>query len=187
MNMMKSALFILLMILLSSFVSGCSLINPSTVEQNGDSVTEEMEDQGVSTGDYDGVSLPNDGESIIIDHTTTDINKIPAEWLEKARESVVFFYGHTSHGSQLITGAEFLRDQVDASLFGVTTEWQAVPGQTDPASLRVADDGDWAWEPDDFLRRARVSLMRMMMPMFSCGRGAGNNRRRATRCSSIWI
>ncbi len=158
MNKMKSTIFILMMLSLSILASGCSLINPSSVEEYGDSFSEEKKDQEVSTGVHDGISLPNNAESIIIDHTTTDINKIPAEWLEKVRENVVFFYGHTSHGSQLITGAEFLRDQVDASMFGFTTEWQAVPDQTEPPSLRVADDGDWVWEPDDFLRRARTSL-----------------------------
>ncbi|MBN2102518.1 hypothetical protein JW835_00590 [bacterium] len=41
---------------------------------------------------------------IIIDHTCTDINKIPVSAIESAKDSLHIAYDHTSHGSQLITG-----------------------------------------------------------------------------------
>jgi hypothetical protein len=88
----------------------------------------------------------------------TDISLIPVEWLEAARTGVAVLYGHTSHGSQLVTGAEFLRDQIDPVLYNFRSEWQAFPGQTDPPALLVVDDDDWAWEPDNFLERARGYL-----------------------------
>jgi hypothetical protein len=103
-------------------------------------------------------ALPTPSGTVIIDHTTTDINLIPAVWLEAARTSVVILYGHTSHGSQLVTGAEFLRDQVDPVLYNFRSEWQALPGQSDPPALLVINDDDWAWEPDNFLDRARGYL-----------------------------
>jgi hypothetical protein len=40
----------------------------------------------------------------IIDHSSTDLSKIPLEWINKAKENLHIAYGHTSHGSQLITG-----------------------------------------------------------------------------------
>ena len=42
---------------------------------------------------------------IIINHTSTDINKIPDSWLQKAK-TLTLHYAHTSHGSQLLSGAD---------------------------------------------------------------------------------
>jgi hypothetical protein len=46
--------------------------------------------------------------TIIIDHTTTDISKIPPYWINKAKELLRLSYGHTSHGSQLVSGMDKL-------------------------------------------------------------------------------
>ena len=43
-------------------------------------------------------------QPIIIDHTNTDITAIPQTWIESAKQSLHIAYGHTSHGSQLISG-----------------------------------------------------------------------------------
>ncbi|MEN8118830.1 MAG: hypothetical protein ABFS35_00695 [Bacteroidota bacterium] len=40
----------------------------------------------------------------IFDHGNLDISKIPAEWINSAKDKLHIAYGHTSHGSQLITG-----------------------------------------------------------------------------------
>ncbi|MBP1658842.1 MAG: hypothetical protein H6P95_34 [Candidatus Aminicenantes bacterium] len=42
--------------------------------------------------------------SIIVDHACTKIEKIPGEWIEKAKKTLHIAYGFTSHGSQLVTG-----------------------------------------------------------------------------------
>jgi hypothetical protein len=47
-------------------------------------------------------------EPIIIDHTCTNIFNIPVEAVTKAKQKLVIAYGHTSHGSQIITGMEGL-------------------------------------------------------------------------------
>ena len=52
-------------------------------------------------------ALADDG-AIIIDHTCTDIGAIPSEWIERARQNLRVSYGHTSHGSQIVTGMEVL-------------------------------------------------------------------------------
>jgi hypothetical protein len=43
-------------------------------------------------------------EAIIIDHTTTDLSKIPDEYITKAKQDLHIFFGHTSHGSQITEG-----------------------------------------------------------------------------------
>jgi hypothetical protein len=41
---------------------------------------------------------------MIIDHTSIKLEKIPVEWINKAKANLHIAYGHTSHGSQLIDG-----------------------------------------------------------------------------------
>lgn len=45
---------------------------------------------------------------LIIDHTTRDITAIPQSWIEKAKTDLRIYYGHTSHGSQLVSGMNSL-------------------------------------------------------------------------------
>jgi hypothetical protein len=49
-------------------------------------------------------------QPVIIDHTCTDINKIPQQWIKAAKSNLNISYGHTSHGSQLVTGINAIRD-----------------------------------------------------------------------------
>lgn len=42
--------------------------------------------------------------AIIADHTTCDLASIPPEWISAAKARLRIWYGHTSHGSQIITG-----------------------------------------------------------------------------------
>ena len=50
-------------------------------------------------------------QGIIIDHNCTDISRIPDSWLNQVKGNLRVHYAHTSHGSQLITGAETLESQ----------------------------------------------------------------------------
>jgi uncharacterized repeat protein (TIGR01451 family) len=43
-------------------------------------------------------------QAIIIDHTHAHLDQVPAYWIEQAQTQLYIFYGHTSHGSQLMTG-----------------------------------------------------------------------------------
>jgi len=56
---------------------------------------------GPGTGD-DPDPFPT-GE-IIVDHTCCDITAIPEAAIDSAKSKLVIAYGHTSHGSQLVTG-----------------------------------------------------------------------------------
>ncbi len=50
--------------------------------------------------------LPPATGAILIDHTCTDVTRIPEYWLEQAKQ-LTLHYAHTSHGSQLVTGVEW--------------------------------------------------------------------------------
>jgi len=49
-------------------------------------------------------------EAIIIDHTCTELSQIPDGWIEEAKSDLHIAYQHTSHGSQLITGMNALKN-----------------------------------------------------------------------------
>jgi uncharacterized repeat protein (TIGR01451 family) len=66
-----------------------------------------------------GAASPEDGgqtvesqssQPIIIDHTCTDLSKVPESWIEQAKDQLRLCYGHTSHGSQPVSGMRVLRD-----------------------------------------------------------------------------
>jgi hypothetical protein len=47
-------------------------------------------------------------EIIYIGNNATNINRIPAQWIDSAKSKLRIAYGHTSHGSQLISGMQGL-------------------------------------------------------------------------------
>ena len=46
---------------------------------------------------------------IIIDHTSTDLSMVPDTWIEAAKAQFKASYGHTSHGSQIVTGMNLIK------------------------------------------------------------------------------
>ncbi|HOD70076.1 MAG: Bacterial Ig-like domain (group 2) [Deltaproteobacteria bacterium ADurb.BinA179] len=54
--------------------------------------------------------LPPLSSALVVDHTCTDLNAIPEDWINAARESLCIAYGHTSHGSQIISGMSALAE-----------------------------------------------------------------------------
>jgi hypothetical protein len=53
--------------------------------------------------------------AIIVDHNCTNLGSIPVDWINSAKAILHIAYGHTSHGSQLITGMDGL------------AEWKGLP------------------------------------------------------------
>ena len=47
-------------------------------------------------------------QAIIIDHTCTDISKIPDSWITQVKKMLKIHYAHTSHGEQITVGLEQL-------------------------------------------------------------------------------
>ena len=66
-------------------------------------------------------------QPVIIDHTCTDINKIPQQWIKAAKSNLNISYGHTSHGSQLVTGINAIRD-FKGSPYDFTYSTSVFPG-----------------------------------------------------------
>ena len=57
------------------------------------------------------VAAPAAAQSpLVIDHTCADIDQIPTQWLDAARDLAIH-YGHTSHGSQIVSGLNYLAGQ----------------------------------------------------------------------------
>jgi len=66
-----------------------------------------------TTGDYSnpGTFSPpwrTIQHAIIINHTCTNLPQIPEAWVTAAKDNLHIAYGHTSHGSQIITGMDGL-------------------------------------------------------------------------------
>lgn len=91
-------------------------------------------------------------ESIIIDHTCTDITQISEYWLEKAKELTIH-YAHTSHGSQINSGILNLESQDSKYSVVIRTSSSAgLPPVEDPLALRMYDGNppETYISPDDY-------------------------------------
>lgn len=100
--------------------------------------------------------------AIIIDHTTTDLTRVPPTWLDAARNLLRLSYGHTSHGSQLVSGMSYLFSLNPSLAFNTN-------GAIQPGALSLADytpTGDLG-SPD---RTTWASLTRTYLG------GSGGNR-----------
>jgi hypothetical protein len=56
-------------------------------------------------------------DAVIIDHNCTDLDKIPSEFITKSKNGFRLGYGHTSHGSQIVSGMNLLKDFDDLYSF----------------------------------------------------------------------
>ncbi len=98
------------------------------------------------------------GGAVIADHTSTELSQIPAEWIEQAKERVVWVYGSTSHGTQLWTGAEYLSGSVDPPRYAFAKDWWDPPDQGGQPRLAMGYDDGWSWDADGFIETARDML-----------------------------
>jgi len=95
---------------------------------------------------------PPPAASTIINHTCTDIAKIPAAWIQQARADLRIGYGHTSHGSQPVTGIMALRDQKNSAYDFSYSDWGLQPGiflndywGNDGGAEDLGHENDLAW------------------------------------------
>jgi uncharacterized repeat protein (TIGR01451 family) len=72
------------------------------------------------------------GGAIIIDHTCTDLSKIPAYWIEQAKDLSIH-YAHTSHGGQIPTGLTKL-ESVNATYDYARVYAGGSPPSSDPCA-----------------------------------------------------
>jgi len=92
-------------------------------------------------------------QPIIIDHTCTDLSQIPQERIDLAKQNLRLAYGHTSHGSQIVTGMEVLTWSSDLYAFnwdgdgGALSLYDTVP----EGDLGSPDRVTWASLTQDML------------------------------------
>jgi len=139
----------------------------------------------LSWGMTTGALLAQTRQPIIVDHTCTDISKIPDYWLERAR-ALTLHYGHTSHGSQIVSGVEALKKEsprynVAIKEGGNTASLPAVQG-----ALRIFDGNppdtyitpELYWSTAEGLQRTRsvanTSLFNFSMWSW-CGQQSSNS------------
>ncbi len=69
-------------------------------------------------------------EPIIIDHTCTVLEEIPEEWIVAAKDQLRLSYGHSSHGTQPVTGMQVLmEDPIHGGLYDFTDDGTIVDGE----------------------------------------------------------
>ena len=88
--------------------------------------------------------------AIVADHGAAGAGAVPPEWREQAAQAIVWAYGSTSHGTQVWTGAEYLKALSGSSAYPFERDWHAVPLQADPPRLLMAYDSGWSWDPGAF-------------------------------------
>ncbi len=59
---------------------------------------------GIALGLAAACSALAAGQGIVIDHSCADLSRVPASWASQAKASFRVWYGHTSHGSQIVSG-----------------------------------------------------------------------------------
>jgi hypothetical protein len=114
--------------------------------------------QGAQTTFLPFQSKASLSQAIIINHTSRDVSLIPAEWIQAAKQDVVWSYGSTSHGTQLWAGAEYLSSYVDPPAYNFLKVWMIPPDQGNPNYLRMGYDSGWSWNAAAFLDTARNML-----------------------------
>jgi uncharacterized repeat protein (TIGR01451 family) len=112
------------------------------------------------------------GQTIIIDHTTADISKIPPYWIEQAKALLRASYGHTSHGSQLVSGMSVFT----TSLYAYNTDGSVEAGvfslddYTPEGDLGAPDRTTWATLTRDYLNSTTAPGNNRNLVMWSwCG------------------
>ena len=88
--------------------------------------------------DGNPTSMPS--TDLIFDHQHTNLSRVPAEWINTAKQTLRIAYGHTSHGSQIVTGLGALATGL-GSPYAFTSSWGYEPGYfLNDSGIEGADD-----------------------------------------------
>ena len=97
-------------------------------------------------------------QPIIADHTCTDLSEVPEYWIEQAKQNLRLSYGHTSHGSQPITGMDVLMaDPSNSGLYdfnkngAIVSDTLSIADRTPSGDLGNPDRTTWATRTRDYL------------------------------------
>jgi len=112
--------------------------------------------------------------ALIIDHTTTDITQIPVSYIEAAKANLRLSYGHTSHGSQLVSGLSYWRTVYPSYNYNTTGAIQAdilsLDDYTPAGDLGNPDRETWATRTREYLNSSTPPGNNRNLVMWSwCG------------------
>ena len=124
---------------------------------------------------------PKPTASTVIDHTCTDTGKIPPTWIEKARTLLRVGYGHTSHGSQPVSGMVAFRGSNGSAYYFSYSDWGLQPGiflndywGNEGGADDLGYDGDLGWRAATIEMLARSGNDRNVVAWSWCG-GVSDN------------
>jgi len=92
-------------------------------------------------------------DAIIIDHNCTDLSQIPGEWINQSKAMFNMSYGHTSHGSQIVSGMNVIKNSA-GSLY-----WWDRDGTQGGLSLHDRTPSGDLGNPDRYTWEARTRAM----------------------------
>lgn len=97
-------------------------------------------------------------QALIVDHEAVLLfDMIPDIYLEKAKELTIH-YGHTSHGSQIIAGLNYLESMIDYVKYNVEINDRTpdrtpnLPAEVNPPALRMWEEGLWPYTDESLGR-----------------------------------
>ena len=148
----------------------------TSAENDSDMQTSSTNETGDSSPQSTTVSNPGPDTSqasvnttyIIADHhAVAAFDTIPACWLDKAKQEITFHYAHTSHGSQVVSGAQYLEEYIDGARYAFSVQSsgnEGLPAQETPAALRMYEGNppetyitpNLYWDGDDGLNMTRA-------------------------------
>jgi len=101
---------LLLVMVVAALVHGCAGSDDPAEPVDGSS-----DESATSSG-------PTPDSGWIFDHTHSDLSRVPQQWITTAKQNLRIAYGHTSHGSQIVTGMEALQRVLGAP-YGFDLHW----------------------------------------------------------------
>ncbi|MAT14410.1 MAG: hypothetical protein CMJ46_03980 [Planctomyces sp.] len=114
-------------------------------------------------------------QSIIIDHQCTDLDRIPQQYIETARQQFRITYGHTSHGSQIVSGMGELAARFGSALsYNHDGTGGALSLHDRRPSGDLGHNGDTAWAQSTRALLLSKSCDRNMVMWSWCG-GCSDN------------
>ena len=87
-----------------------------------------------------GVSAVQRNAPIIVDHTCTDLSRVPSQWIVAARHTMKFHYAHTSHGMQ-VDECGLARLESQNPFYAVSLQYQNVPADTGSLCIMIGQTG----------------------------------------------
>jgi hypothetical protein len=148
-----ASLVFILVVLLSARITGVMASPPVVMNNNFGTIFQEEQINFLPL-----LSKANSPSAIIIDHTDRNIALIPSNWIQAAKQNVIWSYGSTSHGTQLVAGAEYLSSSVNLPSYNFVQQWIIPPNQGDPIYLRMGNNSNFAWNAAAFLDNVRNML-----------------------------